>query len=903
MSASRMRVLGLVAISAWLAAGCAEGKKIDVGTPCMLNSQCSSPLACTMGKCHDACHTSADCPVGQSCITASDQSKVCQLPAETHCVYNSDCQTPLICAADLRCRNQCQGDVDCSPGQTCTTTQTCAEPNQVDSNNNLFAPDGGVRGSGGASGTDGPGSCPTGVEGCSCYPNDTCNVGLTCASHLCVSFGAGGASGTGGSINRNLDASPGLSADVPGSPGGASSVGGAGGGVPGTGGSISGHSDASSGLSADVPGSTGGVASVGGVVGTGGVASAGGVVGKGGVASTGGVMSRGGVVVNSGGATSSGGAPSTGGIANAGGATKPLVTGGNSGHYQMENLDRGVVAVKVSGGVYVGWRMFGYEYDTTASNVSYNLYRDGTKVANVTDSTNYLDAAGTASSSYTVAAVIQGTEGAQCPAVTPWGQQYLSIPITPPTGSYSANDGSPGDLDGDGKLDIVLKWDPANSKDSASSGTTDPVYIDGYTLAGKKLWSINVGSNIRAGAHDTQFSVYDFDGDGKAEVAFKTAPGTKDGNGNFLSNGPAAGADNTKDYRGARGMALGGPEWLTVFDGATGAELATVDYPVPYGTASWGDLNGNRSHRYNGGVSFVKDGGVATGRPSIIQQRGYYTRLTVSALTFRNGALATNWIFDSNVSGNSAAAGQGNHSCMTGDADGDGAMEIIPGSSTINSDGTLRCTTTVGHGDALHVGILVKGKGLHVFMPHENDGGHDCHSADTCAPTFITVASGDNGRGVADWVSMSNTTGASCSSGQGNVNCADGSSGAPSAGNNFLIFWNGDEARSPMNGTTLPGVSTSGTSSCNGTKSTPTLTADLLGDWREEAVLRETSNAALRVYTTVNVTNRRIYTLMHDPTYRAQVSFEQSSYNQPPHVGFHLGAGMADPPVPDIYVK
>jgi len=575
----------------------------------------------------------------------------------------------------------------------------------------------------------------------------------------------------------------------------------------------------------------------------------------------------------------------------------------------MENLDRGVVAVKVSGGVFVSWRMFGYEYDTTASNVSYNLYRDGAKVANVTDSTNYQDASGTASSKYTVAAVIKGTEGPQSPAATVWAQQYLSIPIKSPGGSYSANDASPGDLDGDGKLDIVLKWDPSNSKDSGSSGTTDPCIIDGYTMAGTRLWSINVGSNIRAGAHDTQFSVYDFDGDGKAEVAFKTAPGTKDGKGNFLAKGPAAGADNTKDYRSSGGMVLDGPEWLTVFSGVDGSELDTVDYPVPYGTvanaqATWGDANGNRSHRYNGGFAWVKDGGVATGRPSIIQQRGYYTRLTVSALTFRDGVLAKNWIYDSGTTAGTGAYGQGCHSCMAADVDNDGGQEIIPGSSTINSDGTFRCATTIGHGDALHVSELVVGKGISVYLPHEMAGGQDCHDASTCKLYFNMTGGGDNGRGVAEYVAATDVDAATCSSSRGKVNCGTGATVSSDAGSNFLIYWNAGDLRSTLNGVSLPGgVSTAGTSSNNGTKSDPTLTADLLGDWREELVARESGNAAMRVYTTTIVTKRRIYTLMHDPTYRAQVSFEQSSYNQPPHVGFHLGQGMADPPKPDVFVK
>jgi hypothetical protein len=577
----------------------------------------------------------------------------------------------------------------------------------------------------------------------------------------------------------------------------------------------------------------------------------------------------------------------------------------------MENLDRGVVAVKVGGGVYVGWRMFGYEYDTTASNVAYNLYRDGTKVATVTDSTNYLDGSGTGSSKYTVTAVIKATEGPQSPAASVWAQQYLSIPIKPPSGTYSANDASPGDLDGDGKLDIVLKWDPSNSKDSGAAGTTDPCMISAYKMDGTPLWTINVGTNIRAGAHDTQMSVFDFDGDGKAELGIKTAPGTKDGTGAFLKTGPAAGADNSKDYRIPRGMVLTGPEWYTVFDGTTGAERATIEYPVLYAsTPDWGDPtsngqpSGNRSHRYNGGFAFVKDNGVANGLPSIITQRGYYTRLTVSALTYRGGVLAKNWVFDSDVTGNGAAAGQGDHSCMAADVDNDGAQEIIPGASTINSDGTFKCTTGIGHGDAMHVGELVAGKGISVYSVHETAGGGDCHDAATCKYYFNVTGGGDNGRGTADYVGVGDETAASCSSSHtGNLNCGTGATVTPNAGSNFLIYWNTDEWRSTMNGTTLPGVDTSGTASCNGTKSTPTLTADLLGDWREEAVLRESSNGALRVYTTTNVTKRRIYTLMHDPTYRAQVNFEQSSYNQPPHTGFRISPNMDAPPKPDIHVK
>jgi rhamnogalacturonan endolyase len=584
----------------------------------------------------------------------------------------------------------------------------------------------------------------------------------------------------------------------------------------------------------------------------------------------------------------------------------------------MEDLDRGLVAVKMGGGVYVGWRMLGYEYDEIASNVVYELYRDGAKIATVADSTNYLDPMGTSASSYAVSAVIRGNACPKSEPVEPWDQNYLTIPLEPPPtgphgGSYTANDASTGDLDGDGKLDIVLKWDPSNAQDNSKAGVTDDVFVDGYTLAGKRLFRIDLGPNIRAGAHYTQLSVYDLDGDGKAEVACKTAPGTKDGTGKTLSLGPAASDDDSKEYRNADGYVLTGPEYLTVFEGATGKELATAEYPVPRGTvSSWGDSYGNRVDRFNGGVAFVSDmgaGKAASGRPSIITGRGYYTRLTVSAYNYRDGKLTKNWIYDSQTS--LAPDGAGAHSEMAGDGDGDGAQEIITGAVTIGSEGALRCHTGLGHGDALHVGELVKGKPLAVFTVHEGAGGYDVHDVATCK-TYVAVTGGDdNGRGVADYIEPSNTAAAAfwSATAPDRYSALDGKSlGDKPGSTNFLVYWDADESRELEDGTnitkfgggTLQGCN--GCSSNNGTKSTPSLTADLLGDWREEIIWRESNSRALRVYTTTAVTQRRIYTLMHDPTYRAQVSFEQSAYNQPPHVGFHIGAGMADPPVPDIRV-
>ena len=725
-----------------------------------------------------------------------------------------------------------------------------------------------------------------------------------CGNSTGSTEGAGGAPGSGGEQSTG-GAAP--------STGGAQSTGGV---APSTGGlqSTGGVAPSTGGV---VPSTGGVIPETGGVKGSGGVAPEAGTPATGGGPSTGGVARTGGVGPKTGGAPgtggiapATGGAPGSGGVPATGGATKPPPSG--TGHYQMENLDRGVVAVKVTGGVYVGWRMFGTEYTGTDADTTYNLYKDGTKLTSVTDSTNYLDAAGTATSKYSVSVVLKGKEGVQSDAVTPWAQQYLSIPLTVPPagkngGTYSANDASPGDLDGDGKLDIVLKWDPSNAHDNAQSGITDDVIIDGYTMAGKRLWSIDLGPNIRAGAHYTQLSVYDFDGDGKAEVALKTAPGTKDGTGAFLSKGPAATDDDTAIYRNTSGTILTGPEYMTVFDGATGKELDTIEYPFLRSAATnWGDTTGNRQDRFNGGFAFVKDAGVATGLPSIISGRGYYTRQTISAMTFRNGVLAKNWVYDS-VS--AIPNGGGCHSMMAADVDADGAQEIIPGARTINSDGTFRCDSGMGHGDAMDVSELIPGKGITTFSIHESLGGQDSHDASTCKTNFVITNPGqDTGRGRAEYVSAGNDKMASCVSSQGVVFC-DGSAGAPNAGSNFVIYWDADEWRELENGTSITKVgggtllSCAECASCNGTKSTPTLSADLLGDWREEIVWRESSNANLRIYTTTEVTKRRIYTLMHDPTYRAQVNFEQSAYNQPPHTGWRIAPNMDAPPVPDIFLK
>ena len=663
-----------------------------------------------------------------------------------------------------------------------------------------------------------------------------------------------------------------------------------------------------------------------------------------------------------GGGTGSGGAtpdaaadattpPATGGSIGAGGTTTGI--GGNTGRggatgfggsptttgfYHMERLVRGVVAVRVTGGNYVGWRMFGYEYSATdPGGVSYNVYRDGTRVASVTSSTNYLDAGGAATSSYTVRPVIGGVEGGDSEAATVWAQQYLRVPLQVPPGgnmpasctltpneafTYSANDASVGDVDGDGRYEIILKWDPSNSKDNSQSGCTADVIIDAYRLDGTRLWRIDLGPNIRAGAHYTQFMVYDFDGDGKAEMAVKTAPGTRDGTGQFLRLGPAATDNDATIYRtDSTGYVLSGPEYLTVFSGLTGAEMATVAFDVPRGTVgSWGDTYGNRVDRFLSSVGFLDN----TGLPSFIMARGYYTRATMTAWNWRGGALTQLWKFDSNVTPRDAAGhpftGQGSHSMAVANVDDDLGQEIMYGAAEIDNDGRGLCSTGFDHGDAEHVGDLIPSRpGLEFFMCNEDGVNPAYHIRDARTCAIISggpINGADTGRCVADDI-FAGSPGAEmwASSVTGLFSATSGANiGTKPASQNFLVYWDADETRELLdrsqidkvtsaNGTLTRLLTATGTASNNGTKATPALTADLYGDWREEVVWRETDSSALRIYTTTDVTTRRIYTLMHDPQYRMQVTSENTAYNQPPHPGFHIGSGMVAPPVPNIQVR
>lgn len=624
----------------------------------------------------------------------------------------------------------------------------------------------------------------------------------------------------------------------------------------------------------------------------------------------------------------------------------------------MEKLDRGTVAVKTNGGVYLSWRLLGTE---SLTNQAFDIYRDSEKIYTTGehDATCYTDSKGTADNKYTV--VPKGEAIDKTEAVDVWTTNttykgrsvaYKDIAFKVPDGgktptdeeyTYTANDMSVGDLDGDGEYEYIVKWDPSNSKDNSVKGYTGNVYLDAYELDGTLLWRIDLGVNIRAGAHYTQYMVYDFDGDGKSEVILKTAPGSKDGEGNYVSKAGKniTKGDDKKDYRNSYGLLMGkdgGPEYLTVFNGETGAAMQTVDFDPPRSiltSSKWGDSYANRSERYLAAVAYLD--GV---HPSVVMTRGYYTYVYAAAYTWDGTDLKEQWLSTNTPTEANGGTGctvkyadgtsknntnktlyaQGAHSVSVADVDNDEYDEIIFGSAVLDHDGTVLTYDGRGHGDAEHVSDFDNDGKQEIFMAHEA-GKHN----DKIIPYAVDIkryngdimlqaAQGDIGRGIMDNVDDEYALSS------GNLSlfwsvAADGiyNQAGEKVGNipntngsnmeNFAVYWDGDLGRELLDGNKLVKYSIkSGTeriyynsknstlpgSINNSTKSNACLTADLFGDWREEIVLRY--GDGVRIYFSTIPTDYRLTTLMHDSQYRCAIAWQNVGYNQSPHTSYYIGS-------------
>ncbi|MGE9267046.1 MAG: rhamnogalacturonan lyase [Verrucomicrobiales bacterium] len=575
---------------------------------------------------------------------------------------------------------------------------------------------------------------------------------------------------------------------------------------------------------------------------------------------------------------------------------------------QLEKLDRALVALDQKDKVYLTWRMLGDD----PADIAFNLYRNGQKInaEPIADSTNYLDAGGSVKDEYSLGTLLADGSEKKSPVTAVWPRKaatraerkkavpWLEIPLDPPSEQHVPGDMSVGDLDGDGRYELVFEWEGPQP------------YLEAVNLDGQSLWRIACGPNVDKAK--TAILVYDLNGDGRAEVACKTGPGTKDGTGKFLSHGPAADDDDSAlldraTYK-SRPTHLLEEVYITVFDGATGRELTTAFYEPLIGPRdemkeNWDDSHGYRANSIKAAVLHHAEHG-----PLLVFCRGIYSRISACAFRWTGDSLEKVWTFDTKGHPEyEGYRGQGNHSVAVGDVDGDGSDELIYGACAIDHDGTGLYTTGRGHGDSHALGDLMPDRpGLEFYQGHENSTyGISMRDAGTGEIIWEKLSEGDVGRAWAADVDPAHR-GAECTStATKNLDCHGKEIGERYNPYSQLIYFDGDVQRDLRGGIAIDDGSGPhgriltgwyyGADTIHHTKKDANLVADLIGDWREEVVFRRFDNKALIIFTTWIPTGRKNPTLMHDPLYRMNIAVQSIGYNQPAHTSYNFADG---PPAP-----
>ena len=610
---------------------------------------------------------------------------------------------------------------------------------------------------------------------------------------------------------------------------------------------------------------------------------------------------------------------------------------------RVEYLGRGVSAVPAKGGVLVSWRFLG----TDSADLRFNVYKGKKKLNDAPLAvTNFFDAGAVKKATYTVVPVLAGAEDKKAAAsasITKKTKPYLSFPVKQYKGkAYNINDVSVGDLDGDGEYEIVVRRNPLDME--LASRTCYPL-IEAYRIDGTHLWTVDVGPNEICDI-DINFLVYDFDGDGKAEMVMRSFEGTVDGTGAVIGDVDGDGITNYEfsiaKFKDRQYLSKG-PEFLSVYDGMTGKEVARTpllparDPLQPWGNFPEGDnRNVKRASHYL--FAAAKLGGE---NASIVLVRGCWNAVGAAAWDYDGKQLSVRWLRPIDpVETIDNLYNAGYHSLTVVDVDFDGKDEILSGAMAIDDDGSILYATSADgvklrHGDAFDVAVMSKDfPGYLVWACHENKNlptNIELHDARTGQVLFGLTKPKDTGRSRAADIDPTHpgwevwgSTGTPLQTLHGEFIAGTPAElqgkqvfNAP-VSMNAKLYWTGDllaelfdytadghtpsiqkwnwEKKTAETIWTADGCSTNG-----GTKGNACLIADIFGDWREEVITRTEDETEIRIYATTEPTKYRIPTLMHDRTYREAIAWQNNHYNQPANLSYYLGAEADRVPLPPVY--